>query len=399
MPAHLHNSLPVCNAPAMAVDRLTGGDRPDERRERPESSGLSPVDRSLRGDTAREIWAETVERYLYRVDEPTGQRDDDVDPADQSETTEADQSRQRGEADWRAAIETTTPEIGRRMLANRTYIARVDIAIEDARSNESERSGVDRSLAHKWSRFGDQRDDRVSDTDIADAYEDQVKRDGPPEAEAAFQVGRERVVHSDGLGGLRVPGRLDQAITEASEQILTARGFHASAERPPDGGDEQTDSSAEGERAASEISDTAPELSEQELGEWLDGSELPKIDRAEEGYRRKTTAAVFDADGHRGLELSGVDERSEIAKEWISEQGWIQTTGYVETHAEVKVVVDMIRGNLPQHVTLVINNELCSEDDPRRVSCEAFIRESLPPGYSLRVYDHNRQMRYFEGEA
>lgn len=132
-------------------------------------------------------------------------------------------ARARESSDWRGAIESTTPEMARWILANRTYIARVDVAVEDAtrRPDEAERP-VDRSLADRWARFGDRRDEGVDDSDIVDAYDTQVERDGPPEYEAAFRVARERVVESDGRGGLRVPGRLDQAITEASEQILSA---------------------------------------------------------------------------------------------------------------------------------------------------------------------------------
>ena len=204
-------------------------------------------------------------------------------------------------------------------------------------------------------------------------------REIPPEVAAAFgrtpeqlQALREKMFEELEARRDRMTGEADAGAEDATE---TGHGADEPAVAPDHGTEQE-----------------APRVSDERVRELLD--QLPA--RAE---GRPTTAMVFDTTGYLGTEQSGgvPDSRAETAESWLDEGGWKRSARRVETHAEAKVVVDMIEGRLPRHVMLVINNEVCREVNPRIASCEAFIRESLPQGYSLRIYENNENERYFEG--
>lgn len=283
----------------------------------------------MSGDTAREIWAATADRFQERAERPgenaesrtveaTDQPSSNPDPPPASGQARLEQPGDRPDTkDWRGAVDATTPEIAKQMLANRTYVARVDIAVENAKGVTPEQSGVNRLLADRWVRFGDRRDDSVSDEDIADTYEKQTERDGPPEAEATFRVGRERVVEAEGPGGLRTPGRLDKAI-EAAESILTARGFRASAEQPADQPSQPLEKVSERARDETTEEPLAIERPEEqrteprwnpERHEWVEG--MPDAERA-----------VLDDRKFRGYSMDPGNENNQGKHE-----GW-QQLGY-----------------------------------------------------------------------
>ncbi|GAB3414127.1 DddA-like double-stranded DNA deaminase toxin [Flindersiella endophytica] len=144
---------------------------------------------------------------------------------------------------------------------------------------------------------------------------------------------------------------------------------------------------------------SAPELTEGELRHYQDQVLPPVEDPRERG--KPTTAAVFDETGFRGLEVSGRDDQwSDLVEDWIDEYGWLPSRDRIETHVEAKVVAKMVRGELPEHITLVLNNVMCEASDPRVVSCRSFADESLLRGMSLRVYNNDgSEPLYIEGNA
>lgn len=396
----------------MSVDRPGSGERPDERGEQPERPDPSPVDRSLRGDTAREIWAATVDRFQERADDQPGRPGSDVDTS----AVQADnQPSRRGEvpqpsgrapegqpgdhprtSDWRGAIDATTPEIARQLLANRTYLARIDIAVEDAKGITAEQSTVDRSLADRWDRFGDARDDKASDDDIAAAYEQQVKRDGPPEATAAFRVGRERVIQSEGTAGLRAPGQLDQEIGKAAEAILTARGFRASADQPergelpegdrPESGTEGSD--APRERPAPRFTDDEVREIRESLREGHPAPDNPRV-------RPKTWGAWFDDTGRSGELASGQDDLAKLAPEYLRQCGVENAAlSTVRFDVETKLAVRMVRDDI-KHMTVVLTKDVCRGP----LSCDTLVRKLLPRGSSLLAYQPDGTEHLMPGEA
>lgn len=144
---------------------------------------------------------------------------------------------------------------------------------------------------------------------------------------------------------------------------------------------------------------SAPELTEDELRHCQD-QVLPPVENPRE-RGKPTTAAVFDETGFRGLEVSGRDDLwSDLVEDWIDEYGWLPSRDRIETHVEAKVVAKMVRGELPEHITLVLNNVMCAASDPRVVSCRSFADESLLRGMSLRVYNNDgSEPLYIEGNA